>query len=285
MPYCRVFYGADCDPARYYPAVGHEIVSKHILTGLFEGESLQVVLGDHGAGKTTLALRWLAEITDRFDTIYLPAKRYPHSECFLRDLSDEFGLPATEGMWGNRRQIEERLLRAYEQNKPNLLLVDGAHQLSDDTLSDLMNFTNLKGTNGNALSLVLLGHHSLWEHLERQGTEASFQSCITKQTIPPLELDELADFARQQIRAAGLDPDVIIGPDILNLMASLARGNIGLLVLLLRLSWRITRLNELESIDIEAVETACDSIPQFSTGSTTKLDLSEIKLSAHGISA
>lgn len=278
-------FGATLDPTRYYPASEHEIISSKIIAGLREGESFQVVLGDFGSGKTTLAMRWLTEVGKQFDSIFLPAKRYPDSTLLLRDLNVELGLPPTEGIWNLRRQIEEHLLSGYEKKRNTILFVDGAHLLSDNSLLDLVSFTNFTGINGNAISLVLLGHDSLLDSLVGSRSKPVIKYHFPIEIIPPFKINELVDFARHQIRLEGLDPDHVIDADTLNFAGSLANGNIGLMTIVLRLSWRLARINEMTSVDIELVESAYSSICRSDYNKKEKVEEYKLEHKMQAISA
>lgn len=280
-------FGATADPSRYYPALGQEVVSSRITSGLREGEPFQVVLGESGSGKTTLAMRWLGELDTRSNAIFLPAKRYPDSESILGDLAGELGLHYQPGsVWALRRLVEDALLNEYQTKRtPLYLLIDGAQHLSDDSLADLAGFTNLVGTNGPIVSLVLLGHPGLMTRLEKPDSGAEIKSYFPTHMIPRVEREELADFARHQIRMAGLDPDSFMDLETLDFLVSLANGNMGSLVLFLRLSWRFARIHGMEAIDIEAVEEARDSIHPTSAESMAECEASEPALVPHGISA
>ena len=260
MDVLRFLFGAVSDPSKYYPALGHETISSKIITSLHDGESLQVVLGNFGSGKTTLAMRWLAEIGKKFNTVFLPSKRYANSALLLRDINDELGLPPAENIWNIRRQIEDSLLSSYENNKYTLFMVDGAHNLPESSLKDLISFTNLTGTKGPALSLILLGHEILLDKITGNQDSIPIKNPFVVEKIPSLEIEELVDFARHQIRLAGLDPDHVIDSESLHYAGALSKGNIGLMIIILRLSWRFARINEMNCIEIELIESAYNSV-------------------------
>lgn len=275
MEELRILFGAVSDPSKYYPSFGHETVSQKIIAGLREGESFQVVLGDLGSGKTTLAVRWLALFGKSFDTIFLPSKRYPNSSMLLQDINDQMGLPPIENTWIVRNQIEACLLSAYEKNIRKLLIVDGAHQLSKNSLMDIVSFTNIIGTNGPALSLILLGQDTLLDKIISNKNSAVIKYPFLIEKIPFLEIDELTDFARHQIRLGGLDPDKVIDSETLLFAASLANGNIGVMTFLIRLAWRFAKMNDMNSIDIELIEAANNSISR--TNNQTNIKVDELK--------
>jgi len=285
MESLRLLFGAISDPSKYYPALGHETISSKIIAGLHEGESLQVVLGNFGSGKTTLAMRWLAEIGKKFNTVFLPSKRYANSASLLRDINDELGLPPTENITNIRRQIEDCLLSSYQNNKYTLLMVDGAHSLSESSLKDLISFTYLTGTKGPALSLILLGHEILFDKITCNKHSIPIKFPFFVEKIPGLEIEELMDFARHQIRLAGLDPDYVIDTETLHYAGTLSKGNIGLMTILIRLSWRFARINEMNCIDIELIESAYNSVCPINSNLNNKFNENESECTPQAISS
>jgi len=228
-----------------------------------------------GSGKPPLAVRWLALFAKSFDTIFLPSKRYPNSSMLPQDINDQMGLPPIENTWIVRNQIEACLLSDYEKNIRKLLIVDGAHQLSKNSLMDIVSFTNIIGTNGPALSLILLGQDTLLDKIISNKNSAVIKYPFLIEKIPFLEIDELTDFARHQIRLGGLDPDKVIDSETLLFAASLANGNIGVMTFLIRLAWRFAKMNDMNSIDIELIEAANNSISR--TNNQTNIKVDELK--------
>lgn len=281
----RLFFGAATDPSKYYPAIGHEDVYCKILAGLRDGEPLQVVVGKRGSGKTTLAMRWLSEIGNQFDTIFLPARVYGESILLLRDINNELCLPASSNRWTLKEQIKEKLLAGYEKNINSLFIVDGGHQISDESLQDLLEFSNLIGSKGNVLSIVILGDFNLLDKLTGHSRINNTKIAFPIHLIPQLEDNELADFARQQIRLEGLDPDQIIDHETLNSVVSLAKGNIARIITLLRLSWRFAKIHEMKCIDMELVESAHNSITCLHNDYIEGMEPQEFVIQTQGISA
>ena len=167
------FYGLhrDCHQAGYFPTTHHEQIFRALKTAVKQGR-LVVLSGIVGCGKTTLLRRIQDDLRRENEirvskSVALAKDRVTLQTLVIalfHDLSSEreVHIPA------QAEQRERKLLELIgKRQKPIVLLIDEAHDLSRKTLLELKRLTELVQEVGETLSLVLVGHPKLKNDLSR----------------------------------------------------------------------------------------------------------------------
>jgi type II secretory pathway predicted ATPase ExeA len=167
------FYGLhrDLQHAGYFPTAHHEHLFAALKTAVKQGQ-LVVLSGIVGCGKTTL-LRRIQDDLRRGNEIRVSKSLALSKDrvtiqtlviALFHDLSSEREVKIP----GQSEQRERKLLELIgKRQKPIVLLIDEAHDLSRKTLIELKRLTELVEEAGETLSLVLAGHPKLKNDLSR----------------------------------------------------------------------------------------------------------------------
>lgn len=108
------------------------------------------------------------------------------------------------------RSIQERLYYLYkEKRQPFICILDEAQYLNSNILRDLKMLMNQKYDSVNCFSLILCGEPYLNHILEKQVNEALRQRIVVHYNFHVLTDQEVPDYIRKKIRAAGGSPDII----------------------------------------------------------------------------
>lgn len=108
------------------------------------------------------------------------------------------------------RSIQERLYYLYkEKRQPFICILDEAQYLNSNILRDLKMLMNQKYDSVNCFSLILSGEPYLNHILEKQVNEALRQRIVVHYNFHGLTDQEVPDYIRKKIRAAGGGPDII----------------------------------------------------------------------------
>lgn len=195
---------------RYFPNANFEHVRHTLIrcAELAQGPSL--LLGGAGTGKSLLCAliaEHFQNLPDRFRVIMLGTVRATNRRELLQTILFELGLPYRDMAEG---ELQLSLLAHLQAVSTNLvLIVDEAHLLSLRLLEELRMLSNLADQGEARVRLVLSGGIALDEKLA-QPRLASFQQRIAARCcLQPLTRDEIDDYLRQQMRAAGSSAEEI----------------------------------------------------------------------------
>ena len=201
-------------------AFGKGIASSHLLVypqlkelseeldDLLEEGGIGVISGEMGMGKTTALRHYFETRGDQTCQIsYQGASRYPNA--ILEGIVESLGLAPTRLRAGLLRQISNRVIRLYqEQRKKTLLFLDEGHLLEDGLLEDLRLLTNHEMDTIDPLALVLVGHPSLRLRLQRPVHQALWDRVRLSYRLEGLSAKETSDYIDCHLRHAGGKPEL-----------------------------------------------------------------------------
>lgn len=180
------------------------------LEYLKEIRGIGVFTASPGMGKT-FALRCFAKglNPNLYQCAYLCLSTVSVQE-FYRQLCEALGLESGFGKSQMFRSIQERLYYLYkEKRRPFICILDEAQYLNSNILRDLKMLMNQKYDSVNCFSLILCGEPYLNHILEKQVNEALRQRIVVHYNFHGLTDQEVPDYIRKKIRAAGGSPDII----------------------------------------------------------------------------
>ncbi len=218
-------FPATPDPTAYYAATGHERAMARLLAGLGAGEGLLLVTGAPGTGKTLLCHLLLDRLGGDVTTAFLTNSHLRDRTGLLQALLYDLSLPYQgQGEQEARLTLTDHLLKTFAAGRRTVLLVDEAHHLSADLLEELRLLGNLEGRSGKALQVVLLGLPALLEALRLPELTAFRQRLAVRVELPPLALQEAADYLLHHLRVAGARPERVLADEALELLARATGG-------------------------------------------------------------
>jgi type II secretory pathway predicted ATPase ExeA len=209
----------------YYPATSHERALASLLSAVVDLESIILLTGAPGTGKTLLCHRLLERLRPDVDNVFLANSHLPSRAALLQsilfDLSQPYqGLSEQE----LRLAVVDQFLKSYEAGRRTVLVVDEAQHLDGDLLEELRLLGNLEAKDGRALQVVLVALPNLLETLGRKEAAGFRQRLAVRLTLEPLDRHESADYLAQHIRAVGGRPQKIFTDEAMEILAAGARG-------------------------------------------------------------
>src|SRR5689334_2667180 len=174
----------------------------HAVSGM---KGLAILVGDIGAGKTTLARRMLDS---------LPEEEYEaallviiHSgitaSWLLKRIALQLGVenPADEKL-ALLSQLYQRLVKIYEHGKKAVVLIDEAQMLaSREIMEEFRGLLNLEVPERKLLSFVFFGLPEIEENLKLDAPLA--QRVALRYRLEPLTQDATEAYVRHRLRLAG----------------------------------------------------------------------------------
>jgi type II secretory pathway predicted ATPase ExeA len=189
----------------YYSSAQHAqalVRLTHAVSGM---KGLAVLVGDIGAGKTTLARRMLDSLPeDEYEAALLVIV---HSGItagwLLRRIALQLGVenPADEKL-ALLSQLYQRLVRIYESGKKAVLLIDEAQMLATrEIMEEFRGLLNLEVPERKLLSFVFFGLPEIEDNLRLDPPLA--QRVALKYRLEPLTAEATEAYVRHRLRLAG----------------------------------------------------------------------------------
>jgi type II secretory pathway predicted ATPase ExeA len=189
----------------YYSSAQHAQALMRLTHAVSGMKGLAVLVGDIGAGKTTLARRMLDS---------LPEEEYEaallviiHSgitaSWLLKRIALQLGVenPAEEKL-ALLSQLYQRLVRIYEHGKKAVVLIDEAQMLATrEIMEEFRGLLNLEVPERKLLSFVFFGLPEIEENLRLDPPLA--QRVALKYRLEPLSAEATEAYVRHRLRLAG----------------------------------------------------------------------------------
>ncbi|MBE0467491.1 MAG: AAA family ATPase [Candidatus Desulforudis sp.] len=183
-----------------------------------------LVTGEVGSGKTT-ALRALYDQLDkvRHRFIYI-ADSSLNPRAFYRDVLDQLDLPVPYHSREMKRQFEQAILTAYQQEgKQTVIVLDEAHLLSAKMLQEVRFILNFHLDAAAPLTFILVGQAELRGMLRLKSFEAIVQRVQMRYHLAGLDQEGVAAYIEHHLRYAGATRP-IFAEQAVQAIATLTRG-------------------------------------------------------------
>jgi general secretion pathway protein A len=189
----------------YYSSAQHAQALMRLMHAVSQMKGLALLVGDIGAGKTTLARRLLDNLPeDEYEAALLVIV---HSgitaHWLLRRIALQLGVesPAEEKL-ALLSQLYQRLMRIYESGKKAVVLIDEAQMLdSREIMEEFRGLLNLEVPERKLLSFVFFGLPEIEENLKLDLPLA--QRVALRYRIEPLTEEATEAYLRHRLRLAG----------------------------------------------------------------------------------
>jgi type II secretory pathway predicted ATPase ExeA len=189
----------------YYSSAQHAqalVRLTHAVSGM---KGLAVLVGDIGAGKTTLARRMLDSLPeDEYEAALLVIIHSGITASWLlRRIALQLGVESpSEDKLTLLSQLYQRLVRIYEEGKKAVVLIDEAQMLATrEIMEEFRGLLNLEVPERKLLSFVFFGLPEIEANLRLDPPLA--QRVALKYRLEPLSQDATEAYVRHRLRLAG----------------------------------------------------------------------------------
>ena len=229
------------DPKYYFRSRSHGRAFDALSAGISRRESLLLITGDLGVGKTTLCRTFVA-LLERKTRAALVGNALLSPEDLLRLLLQDLGAIAKDDVRGRlvgatrtelQQMLDQFLLRLRSSQDGAVLIIDEAHSLPSATVEQIVQLAALESNREQVLQILLAGQPAVagGPALPR----ALDERLATRVRLLPLERDECERYVHHRLTIAGVTgvtfsqraSDVIHGlsggvPRLVNLLAERA---------------------------------------------------------------
>jgi len=200
------------DPSLFYLAKEHRIALYRLMISVMLRRGLSLILGDVGAGKTTLSRRFVQLIGDEpkmtIQMILNPL--FQDEKEFLKEICVRFGIhlgPEIEEAAFYYSKIEDYLFRkGVAEGRTIVLLIDEAQKLNDGCLEALRGLLNYETNDYKILQVVLVSQIELVPRLLK--VRNFWDRISMKHRLPLLEFEEMREMIAFRLSKAGYEAPV-----------------------------------------------------------------------------
>ena len=218
------------DPRYYFRSRSHSRAFDALSAGLAHRESLLLLTGDLGVGKTTLC-RTLIELLERKTRAALVGNALLSPEDLLRLVLQDLGAVARDEVRRGRlagaaraelhQMLDEFLLHLRSSREGAVLIVDEAHSLPMATVEQIAALATLDSNREKVLQILLAGQPSMAGGPTLP--KALDDRLNTRARLLPLERDECERYVTHRLAIAG-GLSVSFAPRALEVIHGLSGG-------------------------------------------------------------
>lgn len=239
-PIYEAFYGLreqpfsiSTDPRFLFLSAPHRRAYEDLRAGLLRGESLLLLTGETGSGKTTLVRGVVESLGDHTFSSFIH-QPYMNGREMLRLVLRDFGLVSRDEL---RRGLladadAPQLLDALEGFLRSLVplesraivVMDEAQSLPPALLDELRMLTAFERDGRRLIQVVLCGQPMLLNTLKTEAMYALNERITRRVALTPLSAEEVDAYIRHRLTIAGGADAVTFRKDATKLIAELSRG-------------------------------------------------------------
>ena len=247
--------------AEFFPNTGYLDAYIRLLDGICQHHGLLVLTGEAGTGKTLLLRKLIHEAPATIKFVFCYSTNLDFDNL-LTIICDQLQI-ITHG-WEcppKLKALKEYLNTCFEQGINVALLIDEAHHLGKDVLSQLLTLTQLGPKEGHILQIVLSGVPVLEEILvQQQALHPNIANAVHVRLEPLNEADVTAFIYRQLQSAGGPPPKNLLSVPVINGIVRYT-GSIPRLINMLceRALW-LAQLNGQSTVSTEIIDEAASEL-------------------------
>jgi len=219
-------FGLAPDPQFLYLTPQHREAATGLIYAILKHKGLATLTGEAGTGKTTILRAVLSSIgAAAVNVAFVPVPTLSAAE-FLEFLMLQFGLLNTARSNKAERLLllERFLLKAHDENRTVVLVVDDAHKLSKEVLEEIRLLTNYNTRHGSLIQVVLAAQTELDDLLRESDMGQLKQRVAYRFTLRPLNSAEVKEYMDHRWIRAGGGPDLPFDKDAVEAVARYSGG-------------------------------------------------------------
>ncbi len=212
------------DPEYLYPSRVHQEALDYLRYGLETQAGFIVITGEIGSGKTTL-LQTLLRNLDSHTTVARIVNTMLEPRELIETIMIDFGLdPGDRSKALLLRDLSQFVVDQRLAGRMVLLVIDEAQNLSLAALEELRMLSNLETEKSKLLQIVMVGQPNLRDKLGAPELEQLRQRITVSYHLPPLEIDDTANYINHRLRRAALGAPLEFPREATDLIHARSRG-------------------------------------------------------------
>jgi general secretion pathway protein A len=221
------------DPKFLYHSTSHDRAAQDVLSAIVRRDSIIVLTGELGSGKTTLC-RAVGEQIDRRTFTAFVADPFIGIEDLLKSVLVDFGVISRADLAGGRLvdatqselmiALKEFLLSLVPLNGFAVVFIDEAQNLSPEMLEHVRGIADIGGDK-RLIQFVIVAQPGLLKTLRRPELNRFAERVSIRCELGPLAEDEISAYVFHRLSVAGGRPSLVeFDDDALTLIYDLTHG-------------------------------------------------------------
>ncbi len=211
------------DPKYLWLGTGQKEALAALVTGILQGDGIEVVTGDVGTGKTTLANAVLKELGDRVIAALVSCPEYEGID-FFKLIAKAYGIrltPQSNDSFFPR--LSEFVHSSLASGKKVVMIIDDAQRLTSTCLEGLAELSR-PGENGSGmLHIVFFGEYRFDDILSAEANRELLQKVTFHYELHPLTKDETAQYIMHRLKIAQCEREIFT-PEAINEIFTYSQG-------------------------------------------------------------
>jgi general secretion pathway protein A len=196
-------YNLTPDPKFLCLTEKHQEALDHLVYGLEQKIGFLLLLGEVGAGKTTICRALLEKLDDRYVTALILHPFLAEEDLLANILRDLRLTPRG----GSKRELLEQLygfiLDRKGDGKTVVLIFDESQNLSPEALEEIRILSNLETDQEKLIQIILIGQKELEAKLARKELRQLNQRIGVRYYLEPLNREETGRYLNHRLQVAG----------------------------------------------------------------------------------
>jgi general secretion pathway protein A len=212
------------DPRFLYPTRAHREALAQLNYAVRERKGFMVLTGDVGTGKTTLLQALLQRLDGRTAVAFVVNSSLGF-DGLLEYVLEDFGIAKGEASRAQRLiALNAFLIERQRAGQKAVVIIDEAQNLDPPTLEQIRLLSNFETTGEKLLQIILVGQPELRERLQLPELRQLRQRVALRTDLPPLARDEVREYIRFRLRAAGYRDPLLFSVRAAARVAAYSRG-------------------------------------------------------------
>jgi general secretion pathway protein A len=212
------------DPRFLFYSAKHREAFDHLLYGIDQRKGFIELVGEVGAGKTTLCRAVLSALPDTVRSALVLNPAVSENQL-LRAILQDFGLnPKGRDRMAHIDQLNAFLLDQMNAGHNVVLIIDEAQDLQEEVLEQIRLLNNLETDQYKLMQIILAGQPELKRKLDQKNLRQFKQRIMVRCHLNVLNQEETGEYIRHRLCVAGANPDVYFDPAAIKLIYKKAKG-------------------------------------------------------------
>jgi type II secretory pathway predicted ATPase ExeA len=196
------------DPRFLWLGARHKEALNALVTGVLRGDGFQVVTGDAGTGKTTLANALLQELGDRVIVMVVPCPEYEGID-FFKLVARAYGIgKSTQGRDSFVARFSDFMRSSFSSGKSVVLIIDEAQRLTSSCLQELLELSGIEENGIRLLRIVFFGEDRFNDAASAESNRGLSKRITFRHTLDPLTRKETAQYILHRLNVAQCESEL-----------------------------------------------------------------------------
>ena len=193
------------NPKYLYLSPKHENALAYLRYGLIQKAAFTLLTGEIGTGKTTIVLYFLNQYCKDIKTALVSNTNVTPDQLLNLILKNFTLNPHGSDKTKNLELLHLLLIENYLKKKPNLLIIDEAQNLSEESLEEIRMLSNFQRDGKLLLQIMLVGQPELKAQLKRPNLANISQKISASYHLSALSSLETRKYIAYRFKKAGGD--------------------------------------------------------------------------------